>query len=227
MDTILIDAQGNLLNYSYTEIVINMSVALVIGILLSVVYRLTHTGLSYSQSFSQTVVFVSLIVAIVMMVIGGSLARAFALVGALSIIRFRTVLKDTKDMAYIFGALALGMAAGTSNYFLAGAGTIVVSILAFVLHRINFGAIYKSEFILRFRFNRAGESAGYLDAINATCKRFDLLHMEPSGDNQSVSLTYDVALKDDLSADDLTKRMGDVEHASEVVLIASKNDVDY
>ena len=141
MDTILIDAQGNLLNYSYAEIVINMSVALVIGILLSVVYRLTHTGLSYSQSFSQTVVFVSLIVAIVMMVIGGSLARAFALVGALSIIRFRTVLKDTKDMAYIFGALALGMAAGTSNYFLAGAGTIVVSILAFVLHRIKFGAI--------------------------------------------------------------------------------------
>ena len=227
MDTILIDAQGNLLNYSYTEIVINMSVALVIGILLSVVYRLTHTGLSYSQSFSQTVVFVSLIVAIVMMVIGGSLARAFALVGALSIIRFRTVLKDTKDMAYIFGALALGMAAGTSNYFLAGAGTIVVSILAFVLHRINFGAIYKSEFILRFRFSRAGDSAGYLDIINATCKRFDLLHMEPSGDNQSVSLTYDLALKDDLSADDLTKRMGDVEHASEVVLIASKNDVDY
>ena len=99
MDTILIDAQGNLLNYSYAEIVINMSVALVIGVLLSVVYRLTHTGLSYSQSFSQTVVFVSLIVAIVMMVIGGSLARAFALVGALSIIRFRTVLKDTKDMA--------------------------------------------------------------------------------------------------------------------------------
>ena len=189
MDTILIDAQGNLLNYSSAEIVINMSVALVIGILLSVVYRLTHTGLSYSQSFSQTVVFVSLIVAIVMMVIGGSLARAFALVGALSIIRFRTVLKDTKDMAYIFGALALGMAAGTSNYFLAGAGTIVVSILAFVLHRINFGAIYKSEFILRFRFSRAGESAGYLDAIHATCKRFDLLHMEPSGDNQSVSLT--------------------------------------
>ena len=227
MDAILIDAQGNLLNYSSAEIVINMSVALVIGILLSVVYRLTHTGLSYSQSFSQTVVFVSLIVAIVMMVIGGSLARAFALVGALSIIRFRTVLKDTKDMAYIFGALALGMAAGTSNYFLAGAGTIVVSILAFVLHRINFGAIYKSEFILRFRFSRVGDSAGYLDAINATCKRFDLFHMEPSGDNQSESLTYDLALKDDLSADDLTKRMGDVEHASEVVLIASKNDVDY
>ena len=227
MDTILIDAEGSLLNYSFTEIIVNMTVALIIGIILSVIYRLTHTGLSYSQSFSQTVVFVSLIVAIVMMVIGGSLARAFALVGALSIIRFRTVLKDTKDMAYIFGALALGMAAGTSNYFLAGAGTIAVSMLAFILHRINFGAIYKSEFILRFRFNRLGDSALYINAIYTTCKRFDLLHMEPSGDNQSVSLTYDVALKDDLSADDLTERIGDLDHVSEVVLIASKNDVDY
>jgi len=166
-------------------------------------------------------------VAIVMMVIGGSLARAFALVGALSIIRFRTVLKDTKDMAYIFSALALGMAAGTSNYFLAAAATVMVIVVAFVLSKTNFGAIYKSEFILRFRFTRVGDSTEYLEAINATCKRFDLLHMEPSGDNKSVSLTYDVALKDDLSADDLTQRMGDIEHISEVVLIASKNDVDY
>ena len=64
MDTILLSPQGNLLNYSYTEIVINMVAAFVIGVLLSVTYRTTHKGLSYSQSFSQTVVFVALIVAI-------------------------------------------------------------------------------------------------------------------------------------------------------------------
>ena len=150
MDTILLSPQGNLLNYSYTEMLINMVAAFVIGVLLSLTDRTTHKGLSYSQSFSQTVVFVTLIVAIVMMVIGGSLARAFALVGALSIIRFRTVLKDTKDMAFIFGALALGMAAGTSNYFLAAAGTIVVILAAYILYKTNFGAVYKSEFILRF-----------------------------------------------------------------------------
>jgi hypothetical protein len=227
MDTVLLSPEGNLLNYSNMEMVINTIAALVIGVLISLVYRLTHKGLSYSQSFSQTIVFVTLIVAIVMMVIGGSLARAFALVGALSIIRFRTVLKDTKDMAYIFGALALGMAAGTSNYFLAGIGTVVVSALAFLLHRTNFGAVYKSEFILRFRFDRSGDSNGYLEAINTACKRSDLLHMEPSGDNLSVSLTYDVALKDDITADELTDRMGALEDVSEIVLIAAKNDVDY
>ena len=227
MDTVLLSPEGNLLNYSNMEMVINTIAALVIGVLISLVYRLTHKGLSYSQSFSQTIVFVTLIVAIVMMVIGGSLARAFALVGALSIIRFRTVLKDTKDMAYIFGALALGMAAGTSNYFLAGIGTVVVSALAFLLHRTNFGAAYKSEFILRLRFDRSGDSNGYLEAINTTCKRSDLLHMEPSGDNLSLSLTYDVALKDDTTADELTERMGALEDVSEIVLIAAKNDVDY
>ena len=227
MDTVLLSPEGNLLNYSNMEMVINTIAALIIGVLISLVYRLTHKGLSYSQSFSQTIVFVTLIVAIVMMVIGGSLARAFALVGALSIIRFRTVLKDTKDMAYIFGALALGMAAGTSNYFLAGIGTVVVSALAFLLHRTNFGAVYKSEFILRFRFDRSGDSNGYLEAINTTCKRSDLLHMEPSGDNLSVGLTYDVALKDGITAAELTERMGALDDASEIVLIAAKNDVDY
>ena len=227
MDTLLICPEGSLLNYSYTEILINIAVSLIVGLALASTYRQTHKGLSYSQSFSQTVVFVAVIVAIVMMVIGGSLARAFALVGALSIIRFRTVLKDTKDMAYVFAALALGMAAGTSNYFLASAGTVVMILVAYGLNKTNFGAVYKSEFILRFRFLREGSSEDYLEAIKSTCKRYDLLHLEPSGDNKSVSLTYDVALKDDISADNLTEKMGALGNIEEIVLIASKNDVDY
>ena len=227
MDTLLLSPEGNLLNYSYTEMIINMVAALVIGMLLSVTYRVTHKGLSYSQSFGQTIVFITLIVAIVMMVIEGSLARAFALVGALSIIRFRTVLKDTKDMSFIFGALALGMAAGTSNYFLAAAGSIMVIFLAYLLYKTNFGAVYKSEFILRFRFFRRGESSHYLEAINSICKRSSLIHMEPSGDNESVSLTYDLALKDDRTADELTKIIGGLEDVSEIDLISSKNDIDF
>ncbi len=227
METVLLNSDGNLLNYSNIEILININVAIVVGIILSVVYKATHKGLSYSQSFAQTLVFITFIVALVMMVIGGSLARAFALVGAMSIIRFRTVLKDTKDMSYVFAALALGMGAGTSNYFLVGVGTLSLTLLAFALYITNFGAIYKSEFILRFRFEQAGNSRDYLEVINEYCKRSNLLHMEPSGDNSSLSLTYDIALKDELMAKDLTQRMGSLSNISEVVLIASKNDVDY
>ncbi len=95
-------AVGTVFNYGPYEILINMTLAFVLGIIISAVYRYTHKGLSYSQSFTLTIVFVTVVVAVVMMVIGSSLARAFALVGALSIIRFRTVVKDTKDTAYVF-----------------------------------------------------------------------------------------------------------------------------
>jgi hypothetical protein len=227
VDNPLLNPDGSLLNYSIMEMVVNSTSALVIGFILSIIYRYSHKGLSYSQSFNHTLIFVTFIVAIVMMVIGGSLARAFALVGALSIIRFRTVLKDTKDLSYVFGALALGMAAGTGNYFLAAFGTVSFSCIAMFLFVTNFGAVYKSEFILRFRFDQDGDSGNYLSVINETCKRSNLLHIEPSGDEKSLSLTYDVALRDDSSDKILVKQLNSLAEISEIVLIAAKNDIDY
>ncbi len=227
MENQLLDAAGNLLNYTPRDMVVNMLLAIVLGFVIATVYRYTHKGLSYSQSFTQTILFVSVIVAIVMMVIGGSLARAFALVGALSIIRFRTVVKDTKDTAFIFMALAVGMAAGTSNYFLAVSGTVFVTILALVVYKINYGALYKSEFILRFCFDQEYNSETYLDIINKYAKRSNMLHIEPSADGKILKLTYDITLKDDASSEKLTEAFGVIEGTSEVVLIASKSDIDY
>ena len=107
--------------YDPNEVIINLILAFFLGLVISAVYKKTHKGLSYSQSFMVTNIFVTVIVCMVIMIIGNNLARAFALVGALSIIRFRTVVKDTKDTAYIFWSLASGMAAGTGSYFLAKA----------------------------------------------------------------------------------------------------------
>jgi len=227
MESLTLQPNGNLLSYSPAEMAVNALLALAIGFWLAFVYRHTHKGLSYSQSFTQTIIFIALIVAIVMMVIGGSLARAFALVGAMSIIRFRTVLKDTKDLSYVFAALALGMAAGTSNYFLAGIGTIFVSFTAFILMVTNFGSVYKSEFILRFRFKQNGDSGGYLAAMKEACKRSNLLHIEPSGDGKTMTQTYDIALRDEVGHKTLIEKLDALDGISEVVLIASKNDVDY
>lgn len=227
MENQLVNAVGSMLTYSYQEMVINIVLAAVLGFTLAYVYRYTHKGLSYSQSFTQTIFFVSIIVAIIMMVIGSSLAKAFALVGALSIIRFRTVVKDTRDIAFVFLALAVGMAAGTSNYFLALVSAGFMSALAIFTYKLNFGALYKSEFILRFTFDQNSDSAAYLEIIQEFSKRSNMLHIEPSGDRRTLRLTYDIALREDATAEKMTSAMGNVEGVSEVVLIAAKSDVDY
>lgn len=223
----LLNPVVTLLTYSYEEMIVNIVLAIVLGFLIANTYKYTHKGLSYSQSFTHTILFVTVIVAIVMMVIGGSLARAFALVGALSIIRFRTVIKDTKDTSFVFAALAVGMACGTSNYFLAMIAAVFIIGLSLVVHKTNYGALYKSEFILRFRFSQEVSSADYLERIQEHSKRSNMLHIEPSGDSQYLSLTYDITLKEGASAEELTKAMGAVDGVTEVVLIASKSDIDY
>ena len=220
-------AAADLFAYDTADMLINVALATVLGFIVSLVYRTTHKGLSYSQSFTQTIFLVAVIVAIVMMVIGGSLSRAFALVGALSIIRFRTVVKDTKDTAFVFASLALGMAAGTSSYELAAIGTVVISGIAWGMHTTNFGALYKSEFILRFAFDQSKDSAVYLEHINQGSKRSNLLHIEPSGDGDLLKLTYDIQLEKESAPERFVNGLKDADGVSEVVLIVSKNDVDY
>lgn len=218
---------SNVLSYSYPEMLFNMFLAMLLGFVITGVYRHTHKGLSYSQSFSLTILFVTVIVAIVMMVIGSSLARAFALVGALSIIRFRTVVKDTKDTAFVFAALAVGMAAGTSNYFLASAATVVISLLAVATHHFNYAALYKSEFILRFVVERSIGEDRYIATIKEYARVAQLLHLEPAADGELVKMTYDVHMKEDIEPADLTAALAKLEEISEVVLIAAKSDIDY
>ena len=218
---------GGSLNYGPYEILANLVLAFVLAMVVATVYRTTHKGLSYSQSFTLTIVFVTVIVAIVMMVIGANLARAFALVGALSIIRFRTVVKDTKDTAYVFLGLAVGMAAGTGSYFLAIVGTGFLSTIALVLNWTNYGALHKSEFVLRFSFEQSRGSEAYLQLIQENARLSNLLHIEPSGDGQFLNLTYDIGLRDGVSPDEFVSALNALAGVSETILIASKNDVDF
>jgi uncharacterized membrane protein YhiD involved in acid resistance len=213
--------------YLPTEILLNFAVAFTLGMLVSWIYKKTHRGLSYSQSFMLTNIFVAVIVCMVIMIIGNNLARAFALVGALSIIRFRTVVKDTKDTAYIFWALAAGMAAGTGSYFLAITGSAIISMMAYILHYTNYGSLNKSEFILQFRANKTNNNSEYISIIQNYAKTSSLLHAEPSGDGSSTKLSYDITMKDEHDQNNLSSDLVSAQSISEVVLIAAKSDIDY
>ena len=215
--------------YLPQEILINLTLSFILGIVVSLIYKKTHKGLSYSQSFMITNIFVAVIVCMVIMIIGNNLARAFALVGALSIIRFRTVVKDTKDTAYIFWALAAGMASGTGSYFLAIAGTAVISVIALILHHTNFGSFVKSEFILQFVLEKEDDSTSkkYIDLIKKFTKSYTLLSSENSSDGKSIKLNFDLVLKEDEDQTELLRELSKIKGLSEIVIIAAKSDIDY
>ena len=176
-----------------------------------------------------TNVFVSVIVCMVIMIIGNNLARAFALVGALSIIRFRTVVKDTKDTAYIFWSLASGMATGTGSYFLAIAGNTILSLIAYILFKTNYGSIVKSEFILQFRIQSGDKkiSDNYNKILSKYTKTQTLLSSESSDDQKSIKVSLDIIMKNDLNQNSLIEETSSLEGLSEVVIIAAKTDIDY
>ncbi|MBL4661383.1 MAG: DUF4956 domain-containing protein [Alcanivoracaceae bacterium] len=228
MENQILDALSGSFNYSIVEVIINSLVAFVLSMVIAYTYRKTHQGLSYSQSFVLTIIFITIIIGFVMMVIGNSLTRAFALVGALSIIRFRTVVKDTKDTAYIFWALAVGMGAGTGNYFIALYATIFMSLVAWILYKFNFGVQRSSDFILRFYFDKSITSEdSYVDYINSHSDNNALLHMEPSGDNIKLYMTFDVSLKEETDMNNFLSDFSKIDGISEVVLVSAKNDITY
>ncbi len=228
MENQIIEAFGAGFNSSIIEVILNSLVAFLLSLIIAFTYKRTHQGLSYSQSFVLTLIFLTIIIGFVMMVIGNSLTRAFALVGALSIIRFRTVVKDTKDTAYVFMALAVGMAAGTANYFIALYATVFLSAIAWVLYKFNFGLQRSSDFILRFFYAKSsGSDEQYITFINKHSENNALLHMEPSGDGDRLHLTYDLSLREGVDVNDFIQHISQMDGISEVVLVSAKNDVNY
>ena len=124
--------------------VMEMALVMVLSFALSAfigwIYKTTHRGTSYTQSFVFTLVLNGMIVALVMLVIGSDIARAFSLVGALSIIRFRNAVKETRDVGFIFFTMAIGMAVGTKFFLLAVVGTIFISAVILLMTRYNWFA---------------------------------------------------------------------------------------
>lgn len=115
-------------------LIIRLFVALVCGIFVAVVYRLSHgRDRRATSGLVTTLVLLAVLISLVSVVIGGSVARAFSLVGALSIVRFRTVVEDTRDTAFVIFTVIAGMAAGAGLFAAAGCGLLIVGATAITL----------------------------------------------------------------------------------------------
>lgn len=190
----------NIFNLSLTvgTVIENLLVALTCSIIIAVFYRITYRGPGFSVSFIHSLVILSLITSIVIMVIGNNLARAFGLVGAMSIIRFRTPVKETMDIVYIFFALSIGMATGVGLHFVAFWGSLFVGTVLLLLTTTNFLSARKGKNLLQFNFftEQTNDYPPYLPIIKKFCKRYYLLNIKSIGLENDIELSYYVDLID-------------------------------
>ena len=144
------------------SVIFGVGLSAILGIWMSFLYRKVQFEASYSQSLVHTFVVLAMITSLIMLIIGSNIARAFSLVAALSIVRFRTAIKSPQDIGFIFLTIAIGMACGTRFYSVAIVGTALISMVIFLMYYFNFAANPTSEEYLlstAFHLNVNYESA--------------------------------------------------------------------
>src|SRR2546425_3935545 len=132
-------------NVAPLDVLIRLLAALVLGGLVAWIYRRTRKSTEVAASFPITLVLLSVLIAMVTSVIGDNVARAFSLVGALSIVRFRTVVRDTQDTAFVIFAVIVGMAAGASHLWVAFIGIAVIAAAIFILRPRGQSLVWTEE----------------------------------------------------------------------------------
>lgn len=173
--------------FTLSSVFLSLLLAFVLGQVLAWVYYFTHSGLSYSKSFVQSLILITIVVAMVMAVIGSSIVTAIGLMGALAIIRFRNIIKDTRDIAFIFCALVVGMATGSQRFAIAISGTLFLSFIMVYLYISDFGTHLSRNGFLRFAL-RGHIGPGHLlpVVLKRFCNDFTLVSVQESGTEKPI-----------------------------------------
>ncbi|MCL8017236.1 DUF4956 domain-containing protein [Streptomyces sp. AS02] len=190
--------------FSVADVVAAMVLSFLLSTVIGYVYRYTHRNVSYSQSYVQTLVIVGMIVALIMLVVGSNLARAFSLVGALSVVRFRNAVKETRDVGFIFLAMAIGMACGARFYTLAAVGAVVICVVIVVMFKFNWFALNVQRQVVKVQVP-AGENytPAITDVLIKYTSEFELVSTETIRGGALTEVFYAVRMKKGTEPGDL------------------------
>ena len=139
---------------SWEQIVANIIVSGILGFLIFVSYMISHRGTIYSKKFNVSLVVLTVLTSMVMTVIGNNVALSLGMVGALSIVRFRTAIKDSRDTVYIFWTIIVGICCGVGDFIVASIGSAFVFILFLILGAIK----NNNRMLVIIRGNRTKEA---------------------------------------------------------------------
>jgi len=220
----------NFYNLARTEtsaavVLFNIALAFALSMAIVWLWRKTHKGLSYSQSFAFTIAMLGPLASTVMIIVQNNLIGAFALLGAFSLIRFRTIIKETRDVAFLFFSLTVGVAVGTNNYTIAIIATIVISAIILALYRMNFGSGEKTGFLLTLEAV-GGFSPDTLSPIfEKYTSAMDLLHAKKA--REESEFAYALRLKEPDHVNRLMEEVKNTPGVTKSYLITGKELIEY
>ncbi len=213
--------------FTVMDVVLVFLLSFVLSAFIGWIYKITHRGSSYTQSFVFTLVLNGMVVALVMMIVGSNIARAFSLVGALSIIRFRNAVKETRDVGFIFFTMAIGMAVGTQFYTLAVIGSIVISLLILLMVRFDWFAQEMANQILRVQ---VPGDVPFEDLFESIFLKYthtaDLIAVDSVQSGTLTELTYSIGLKKPNTESRFLAAIKKLNNNNKVTLVTGYNGSD-
>jgi uncharacterized membrane protein YhiD involved in acid resistance len=209
------------------QIIAALLIAFVLTSAVATVYRWTFQSLSYSRSFIHTMILSSMVVTMIIMAVGNSLARGLGILGSLAIVRFRTPVRDTRDMTFLFACLGIGVACGSAVYGVAVIGAVMFSAAAVMLHWSPFASRRQHEALLRFVLPPESASEEKVKVImRRTCSAFSLIAMREMHQGEMIEHCYQIRLMDPSYQSDIISSLGEIEDLSEPNLLLHRSTVE-
>lgn len=180
---------------SLISVVLSIAVAFLAGSIISMTYMRTQK--KHSQNFALTVILLPAVIAIIIMLIGSDIARAFSLAGAFSIIRFRSAPGEPKDIAYVLFAMAAGLAAGAGAIAYALVFTIILCAVMIVLDKVGFGFKKSNTKLLQITIPEdLNYDSLFDDILNIYAESYELTQVKSAALGSLFIITYELILKD-------------------------------
>jgi len=209
------------------QILTSLLLAFILTSVFAAVYRWTFQGLSYSRSFVHTMVLGGMIVAMLIMAIGNNLARGLGILGTLAIIRFRTPVRDPRDMVFLFACMGVGIACGAATYGVAIVGTVGICLAALVLHWSPFASRREYEGLLRFMLPAKATSEEEVHAVmHECCIVYHLIAMREAVQGDKIEYSYQVRLIDPSYQADLVEKLHEIEEVTDANLLMQRTTVE-
>lgn len=205
---------------SWQMILLTMLVAFVLCQLLAAVYSWTFRGLSYSRGFVISLALTGVVATLLMLAIGNNVARGLGLLGTLAIIRFRSTMRDVRDMMFVFSSLAVGIAVGVQAFLIAGLGALTFCL--FVIHLTFSPFASRRQFDGLLRLNAAADPR--VDellkrVLHQHCSTFVLVNLREVAQGGRLDLAYHVKLRDPSYQPHLLTAIRAVDEISDVSLM--------